>query len=208
LDDFGNPTSVGITLTETALEDLPDHDEDAHSAASYTLTLPKEKSKTTFDHIELDWNAHGHEPEHIYDKAHFDFHFYMITEPERKLIGVDDPKSEEFPEGKYLPATYVPVPGSVPQMGKHWVDPYSGEFQEGGTFTHTFIYGSYDKQITFYEPMITKDFLLTKPTVSFPILQPEAFQKAGYYAGKYSVKYDSVKKEYQISLDDLSKKSN
>jgi hypothetical protein len=207
LDDLGNPTSIGVTLTEKALENLPDHDGD-HLPVSYTLNLPKEKSKTTFNHIDLDWNAHGHEPENIYDKPHFDFHFYMISEQDKKAIGVNDPKSEEFPEGKYLPATYVPVPGSVPQMGKHWVDPYSGEFQEGGTFTNTFIYGSYNKQVTFYEPMITKDFLLTKPNASFQILQPAAFQKTGYYPGKYSVVYDPAKKEYHISLVNLSNKLN
>ncbi len=50
------------------------------------------------------------------------------------------------------------VGGGVPQMGAHWVDVTSPELN-GSTFAQTFIYGSYDGQVNFYEPMITLDFL-------------------------------------------------
>ena len=205
-DHLGNPSSIGVTLTEKALENLPHEHGDNLAPASFTLQLPQEKMKTPFDHITLDWNEHGHEPVNIYDKPHFDLHFYMITEQERSAISANDPKSEEFPEAKYLPTPYVPVPGSVPQMGKHWVDPYSTEFEENGTFSKTFIIGSYNKIVTFYEPMLTLDYLKTKPDATVQIPQPEAFQKTGYYPLKYSIKFNEEKQEYTISLDALTKK--
>jgi hypothetical protein len=91
-------------------------------------------------------------------------------------------------------------------MGKHWVDPYSDEFEADGSFTQTFILGTYNKMIAFYEPMITLEYLLSKPDVTFDIPQPEAFQKPGYYPVKYVIKFDEAAKEYTISLGSFTKR--
>jgi hypothetical protein len=68
-------------------------------------------------------------------------------------------------------------------MGTHWVDITSPELapMNPATFTQTFIYGTYDGKLSFYEPMVTLDFL--KKTTSFerPIPQPAKFKIAGYY---------------------------
>jgi hypothetical protein len=48
-------------------------------------------------------------------------------------------------------------------MGSHFVDITSPEFN-GGIFTQTFIFGSYESNVIFYEPMITLDYLLSKPS--------------------------------------------
>lgn len=202
LDAMANPTSLGITLTKGALENLPAGGD--HSSNMFTLGLPAEKAKTPFDHISLDWNPHGHEPD-VYVLPHFDIHFYMMTGQERQAIGADDPKIEILPDAKFFPANYVATPGGVPQMGKHWVDVTSPELN-GGTFTYTFIYGSYDGKVNFYEPMITREYLLSNPNKTIELGQPLAFQKSGYYPAKYTIKYDSAKEEYVISLDELAMK--
>lgn len=199
LDNVGNPTSLGITLTKGALENLPSDGD--HSNHMLKVGLPSEKAKTPFDHISLDWNPHGHEPD-VYTLPHFDVHFYMITEAEQMAIGSDDPKVEILPDAKYLPANYIATPGGVPQMGKHWVDVTSPELN-GGTFTYTLIYGTYDGNVNFFEPMITREYLLSHPDKVVDLGQPEAFQKSGYYPTKISIRYNAEKEDYTISLDGL-----
>ncbi len=204
LNHQGETVSVGISLSEKALTKLPGLD-DSHPHESFysqTLSLPKEKGNTPFDHITLDWNPHGHDPKPIYTKPHFDFHFYMMPEAERLAITPNDPKIEDVPEAKFMPTGYVAIPGGVPQMGKHWMDPTSAEFQPGGVFSKTFLHGSYDKRFTFYEPMITLEYLLSKPNITEDLKLPQAYQKTGLaYPTKYSIKYDTKQKEYIVSLD-------
>jgi hypothetical protein len=204
IDGSGRPQSVGISLSKEALNALPTgdgHNEPGHvHTFAFELPLPKEASKTPFKHIVLDWNPNGHEPEGVYTKPHFDMHFYMISGQERLQIMPDDPKIEILPPAAQIPAGYVPIPGGVPQMGKHWIDPTSDEFTEKG-FTSTFLYGSYDGAITFYEPMITQEYLLSKTAASFTLKKPAAYGKEGYYPNMYSVHYDQSSGEYRISLD-------
>jgi hypothetical protein len=197
---------MGISLSKEALHALPEgdgHNEPGHvHTYSYALPLPKEASQTQFKHIILDWNPNGHEPEGVYTKAHFDAHFYMISSQERLQITPNDPKIEILPPAEQIPEGYVAIPGGVPQMGKHWMDPTSDEFTEKG-FTATFMYGSYNGAITFYEPMITWEYLLSKPEATFTLKKPAAYGKQGYYPEMYSVRYDQASGEYQISLDNL-----
>src|SRR5512138_147636 len=70
LDAEGNPSAIGINLTKSALSGLPED-----RVTEYILQLPKEASATAYNHIGLDWNPKGHEPQGIYDKPHFDVHF-------------------------------------------------------------------------------------------------------------------------------------
>ncbi|WP_247237814.1 DUF5602 domain-containing protein [Telluribacter sp. SYSU D00476] len=206
VDNAGNPVSVGVKLTEAALQNLPDghnHRVQHTEAPSFPLPLPQQKLRTPFDHVTLDWNPVGHPPENVYDKPHFDIHFYMMSEQERMAIGPEDPKIEELPEARYMPETYVPIPGGVPQMGKHWVDPASMQ----QPFTHTFLYGTYNGRVTFYEPMVTLSHLQSKTKSVSPIAQPRAFHKTGlYYPSTYRIEYSEQEKAYFIILDGLQLK--
>jgi hypothetical protein len=96
------------------------------------------------------------------------------------------------------------TPGVVPQMGAHWVDLTSPEFQPGGTFTRTFIWGSYHGKFIFFEPMITRQYLLTHPGDLINIPQPSAYQSSGWYAKKYCIEYSSDPAQYTIALLDLT----
>ncbi|MGI8637700.1 MAG: hypothetical protein ACR2KZ_20055, partial [Segetibacter sp.] len=79
----------------------------------------------------------------------------MVSEAE-VAAAADMTKLNADPTASYLPQNYFPG-APVPQMGKHFVDIASPELN-GQPFTQTFIYGSYDSKVTFYEPMITLDF--------------------------------------------------
>ncbi len=209
-DEKGTPTALGVTFTETALSGLPEKPPaNGLYGWEYTLTIPKQVVTAPFTHIGIDWNPHGHIPPGIYDVPHFDFHFYLITSKERDKItarGTDLSKCYRKPASKFIPAGYILPQGTeYPRSGVHWIDPSSTEFNQQ-PFTLTFIYGSYNGQVTFIEPMMTRAFLETKPDIVEPIKLPVAYQKSGYYPAAYSVKYDPVRREYTIALAAITRR--
>jgi hypothetical protein len=91
----------------------------------------------------------------------------------------------------------------IPKMGKHWIDVTSPELS-GEKFSQTFIFGSYDSKVIFYEPMITLDFLKKTSKFERPIPVPAKFQKSGYYPTKMRVvKHDGVT---EVLLDGFVKR--
>ena len=79
-DASGNPVTVGITLSDDALSNLPQDTSMANMHLnSRTFTIPTEGSSTGLVHATLDWNPKGHDPAVLYGKPHFDFHFYLIA---------------------------------------------------------------------------------------------------------------------------------
>ena len=198
LDPAGKPASVGINFSEQALQGLPDQ------VVENVLELPSQASQTLYKHFTFGWNPHGHPPMDAYGLPHFDIHFYMISDQERMAIpGLNPPAMDAAPEAKYIPANYVQLPGLVPMMGAHWVDMLSSEYT-GHKFTKTFIYGTLKKEVIFLEPMITREYLLTKPNEAIAIRQPAAYQKSGYYPLNYSINYNSTSKEYSVTLNNFT----
>lgn len=194
LNSMGTPESVSIIFTERVLANLPGE------MKTYELTLPSQAVQTPFNHLTFDWNPHGHSSDGVYNLPHFDMHFYMISKEIRMSIGEDDPKAEKLPGEGYMPVNYVPFPGYVPMMGKHWGDPFSPELN-GETFTKTFLMGSYDEKTIFYEPMMTVAYLEEKNNEEINLSVPQLYHETGkYYPVKYSVSYDVESKEYAIRL--------
>ena len=71
-------------------------------------------------------------------------------------------------------------------------------------FTKTFIYGSWDGQFIFDEPMITKAYLAaaTDETISIPVAGK--YSPAGYYPAAYRITHDVKAKEYRVALTQLA----
>lgn len=199
------PVAVAIVLTDKAVPDehgFSTKHEGEHGTEVYELDLPASKANTVFDHVTVDWNPEGHPPANVYSFAHFDFHYYMINRAQRQLIPAFETDStgfKKYPAPAYLPADYFPIPGGQAQMGVHWADPKSPELNPGGTFTQTFIYGTYNNSVNFYEPMVTRKFLkeLTSP-LERSIPQPDKVDKTGYYPTKMVI--SKIKEGYQIKL--------
>lgn len=206
LNEAGKPTAVGVTFTETALSGLRRDKPPVMPGWEYRLMLPKEANATAFKHVTVDWNPAGHIPPGIYDTPHFDFHFFMITPKERERItakGQDRLVCRKAPPAQYQARDYIFAPDSEePGMGGHWVDPTSPELN-GQPFTRTFIYGFYDGRKVFFEPMISLEYLKSKPSVTEPIKLPAKYAVSGYYPTKYSVRYDPLRQEYTVSLDEM-----
>jgi hypothetical protein len=187
----GVPVEIGVDMTRKALDNLPHHD------ASYVLHFHPVHNSGTYKHMTVDWAQHGHGPA-FYEVPHFDFHFYTQTLEERLAIAPGDPGIDELPAPMYIPDNHIPA-GGVPQMGMHWVDLLAPELN-GEPFTRTFIYGSYGGEVTFYEPMITLEWLMQQQSATMPIPQPQAFQHDGYYPMSYSVTRTANPETWTVSM--------
>jgi hypothetical protein len=209
LNDGGEPTEVGLRLTPTALEGLP------QSGATLMIDFPDQAADTAFDHVMLNWNPQGHEPPELFGRPHFDFHFDMLDMATMEAINPADAayaaKAEHLPEAKYVPQDYAVAPGppvaaqAVPNMGVHLVDSSDASLVPGEyDFTQIIINGVWDGRYTFIEPMITRDWLMTGPSLEQPLKQPEAYQETGYYPTTYAVDVDQKTEEYVVSLGGLT----
>ena len=217
------PLEIGVALDERALDGLrapmpmpPDEgDGGTHShedSDAYTLAMPAQ-NPTSYKFVELDWNPAGHEPAIVYTLPHFDFHFYKISVAERDAIVPSDPaflsKSATVPAADFIPPFYfAPEPRiAVPKMGVHWIDVRSPELQpppNNRKFTTTFINGTYNGAVIFQEPMITREFILSKPNAEMAIPLPARVAPAGYYPTAYSITYDAQAREHRIALTKLA----
>lgn len=197
-DANGDPAAVGVMLSASALENLPDETQ------GFVLELPDNSATDFYTHVLLDWNPQGHEPPGVYDLPHFDLHFYIISNSERMAIGPEDMEAfADVPDAIYVPTDYFMIEGGVPQMGAHWLDAMAPELS-GQVFTNTFIWGSYNGEFIFWEPMITRDFLLSHPDEEVDLKLPSAYKKEGWYATKYKVAYSSMDEAYNIALTGLT----
>lgn len=191
VDNNDKPLRLAVAIDEAAMSSLDrtaPGDEGHHHENNVVLKFHS-KAATPFNHVSLGWNPHGHEPDFIYGLPHFDFHFYTITPEAVAAIPVYEADSLKFkncPAPEYFPSTYFNPGGGVPQMGVHWLDFTSPELN-GATFTQTFIYGSYNGQVTFYEPMITEQFILDNPAYERAVPQPSKYQVTGYYPTKMRI---------------------
>jgi Domain of unknown function (DUF5602) len=211
LDKSGNPTEVGVRMSAASLDGLPQ--EDAVPPQMLVLPFPREASTTAFDHVMLNWNSHGHQPVELFGKPHFDIHFYMVNPAAVAEIDPNKPsfatQAANLPGRKYVPQDYVLPPGSpaenaVPGMGLHWVDGTDGLEPGKYDFKQTLIAGSWDGAYTFIEPMMTREWMLTKQAVDEKIKQPQAYQKNSYYPTTYTVHYDDQANAYSVALGGMT----
>jgi hypothetical protein len=206
-DDQGRVAAIGVVMTPGALEGLPEAPSDGAHFVTYALPMPADAPRTVVDHIEINWEPHGHPPPGVYDIPHFDFHFYVVSEEAQRRVSFDSDQDsarpEQQPPAELLPPGYAVPPGTaVPQMGVHAIDRSGPEFN-GQPFTATFIYGYHDGRLTFVEPMASLDFLKTKPSFSAPVARPAVYSVAGLYPSAYTVRYDPARGLYEITLDAL-----
>lgn len=222
-EETGAPVSIGVTMTEDGLYGLPEDGDPAQEDSlklelldgsgfhtfEYELQFPEEAEMTAFKHMGYNWNPEGHGPlPGVFFEPHFDVHFYMASPKYRHGIKNDDLMDLKIhniePPKEFLPSTYERAPNTAePRMGTHYADMSSEQLQPGN-FTNIFLIGVHDGNIIFWEPMITREYLLSKPKFHAELPLPEAYPVSGYYPTAYSVVYDEERKELDISLDGLT----
>jgi len=164
-----------------------------------------------FKWVLFNWNPMGHIPPGIYDVPHFDVHFYI--EPIANVFAIQDgPCGPEFVRcdqferaKKPLPANYIhpdykDVDAVAPAMGNHLIDLTGPEFN-GGKWERNWIFGVYDGKITFYEEMLTLEYLKSQPNTCNPIKSPAAVGLSGFYPSKSCIRYDATNDEYTVSME-------
>ena len=234
LDASGVPKAIGVVFSASALDALPTAPSDGHRCFDANndgvidlatecspwhervLPVPSEASRRTdvpFKWALLNWNPHGHPPPGVFDKPHFDVHFYIepienIFALQRGTCGAEFLRCDQFAlAGKPVPRNYVPpnfqdLGAAAPGMGNHLVDLKTPEFL-GQPFTRTWIYGIYDGRVIFYEEMVSLSFMMSKPDACVPIQSPVSVALAGYYPTRSCVRYAPGKDEYTVSIEDF-----
>lgn len=236
------PVDVGVALSEDAMEGLPKPMAMDHAAMAaggehmdmhnWLLDLPA-KNPTVYKFVQFGWNPKGHEPPGVWDVPHFDFHFWTASKSVRSSIVPSDPqfadKAAKYPADSlrapfYLDAAAAarttPAAMTVPEMGLHWIDVRTPEVQAIAgkpeaykPFTKTYIYGTWNGEFIFAEPMITRAYLLEKRATKNAAVRDETiavpsagFAKAGYYPEAYRIRWDENSREYLISLTNFAPK--
>jgi hypothetical protein len=237
------PIEVGIALSADALDGLPakmvmtpeqmadQMKPGQHDTHELLLELPAENA-TPYKFVQFNWNPGGHEPPGVYDRPHFDFHFWTVPVEVRNGIVPTDPqygeKAARYPAPEFRAPFYIDLATaakapaaavSVPQMGMHWLDVRSPELQgmaghpdQFQEFTKTYIYGSWDGQFVFDEPMISRAHLLAKRDATDPAVRDEIIPvptatrhaTAGFYPSAYRITYDAETREYRVALTRLA----
>jgi hypothetical protein len=180
----------------------------------FVIPLPDEiatRSDVPFKWVLFNWNPMGHIPPGVYDVPHFDVHFYMV--PVASVFALDDgPCGPEFIRcdqhevaKKPLPPNYMnpdfqDVDAVVPAMGNHLIDVTGSEFN-GEEWKHSWIFGTYDGQVTFYEEMLTRAFMLSQPDACYPIKSPPAVARSGFYPTESCIRYDAETAQYTVSME-------
>lgn len=229
IDSRGAPTAIGITLSAAALDGLPtgsdnhhcvDRDKNGAIASTtkcvhtfeHAIPMPDvlaRRADIPFKWVLLNWNPAGHIPPGIYDVPHFDVHF--VIAPIAKIFAIESGpcgpelvRCDQFEIGKkplppnYVHADFRDVDAVVPAMGNHLIDLTGPEFNKH-PFTRSWIYGVYDGKVIFYEEMVTRAHLLSKPNICIPIKSPKAVEVAGYYPTVSCIRNTSG--EYTVSME-------
>lgn len=201
-DATGFATRIGIEMTEDAVSTL------GHDMIFATVPLPEAALEAGYDHVSLDWMPHGHAPGDLFGVPHFDVHFYMTTEAERLAIDPADPlfmeKAANRPSPDFMPPNFMPPPelDPIPAMGEHWLDVTDPVFA-GQPFEAVLIYGAWDGEVIFVEPMVTRDLLLSHRDFGGALGQPARVEEPVSLPGAWSVSFDAETDVHVISIDAL-----
>ena len=199
------PKEIGIEITEGLFQNLPTAYTEMHIPLHHKAT-----EVTPYDHVEMDWMPNGHPPAY-FQLPHFDIHFYMLPEEDQMAIPAPNATNTSLastaaygrPSPGVLPADYTVASAAIPMMGRHWLDKFADVLPPSNqTFTHQFIYGTFDNKVIFLEPMVTRAFLLSGTDVHKTIKQPTIFDPTGtYYPTRYNIYTDETTGKVYVTLD-------
>ena len=213
LDPKGAVQEAGATIPLSAIAraplpapNTPPPSGEPMTMPALSLEFPQVVQQSTFlDHLNLYWVQSGHPPGR-YLTPHFDFHFFGI--PSAEVMKIDcknltPPALELTPEG-YAPAVPPganPAAFCVPTMGFHGL-PLS-EFGAPGQlkaelFDQVMIAGFYGGKYTFSEPMITREFLLSKQNFSFAVPRPAQAGRKTLYPTTLTATFDAKANAYNF----------
>ena len=157
----GRVSEVDLRVPYALIANPPSEVGRGPAGALAVVDFPKEVQAQIFlDHFEFHWEKMGY-PLAVFEKPHFDLHFYGIPEREVKKVRPPDAKApvvEAIPAGFFYPG----VNECVPEMGVHAV-----RLEDlNKPFTYVLIMGFHNGRLTFIEPMATREFMMEKNALS------------------------------------------
>lgn len=203
----GRTRSIGMFFSDGALEGHEGHQAEH---ADVILPMPAGIDDSAIVNATFGYMPMGHEPE-VYSVPHIDAHFYFLTPAEVAAI---DPASSDYEEKANrpvppgtMPAGFVPpvpdgvpfVEATVPFMGLHWIDSAKSALVTG-VFDHELIHGSWDGKWNFIEPMLTREWLLTKETHDVALTAPTTYPTAKAYPTRQRISYSEQAGGWVIEL--------
>ena len=180
------------------------------------LYLPPSESPALapFGYVQFNYNPHGHPPPAppVYAEPHFDFHFYLVGLEDVKeirtgtcgfFIDCDLYERARVPvPAEYMPPDYIEVGAAAGEEGNHLLLSTAPELGDPpADFRQTFIFGSYDGHIIFYEPMIAVSVFTSGLDECYPIAEPTAWEVAGPYPTRYCMRHLPDEEAYTVSLE-------
>ncbi len=231
----GTPYSYGLGFPAKTLEDLPSKDNpndfqncfDADENGSISekecvgghfrfLFFPKKNLKTPIKWSSISFSPVGRLPPLPYDLPVFEFRFNLMDFSKNNSIklgpcpGLTNCEdyalaSKDVPE-KYLPKGYSNLNIIEGKVGNLLVDTHGFEFDPKKRFRQSFILGSFDGHLSFFEVMVSLEELNKKKTICLPIKQADSYEELGHYPTKYCVKYWVDKEMYFVTLEGFVRK--
>jgi len=194
-DQSGNPSSIGVTFSHAAFVKT----ENANADSMFMMMLPTSSGAmlaAPFDHIEVDWTKDHSDPS-PYDVAHFDVHFFTVTEAAQNAVMAGMDNATMTMDTNYLPSGYELMMNAEAMMGVHAMDTTDHD----KPFNHTCMFGYSQGNLYFMEPMFAKSYLDNTTNYSAAIRQPKKFKTSGWYPTKYNLTWDGT--NFSISIDNF-----
>lgn len=190
----GLPSNYGATFTAGTLSGLPPED------FIWDMDFPPEAAATPMRFFSLHLSAHGHVPVGVFDRPHFDCHFYFISRAERDGISSSD---NTIPRSDLIPLGYAPAPdGTADAEGWHWVLVSAPELN-GVRTTRSLIYMFGFGRLISIEPLLMLEFLGSRPTITDPVVVPDKVSVPGYYPSRYTVATDATTGDFTVTFERL-----
>lgn len=201
--------AVGADVPVAFVENAPEHaDMTWPPTLAADIKMPEAaRSQSGLDHLTVLWESMGHPPG-AFLTPHFDFHFYTISQAERKAIDCADlSKPAELPAGYALPDAPLPpdmakmtgrdtlIGLCVPQMGMHSL--LASELESTTLMRGSMVLGYIKAKPIFIEPMISRAMLLEKGPFDLPV--PELSGLSGPYPRTFKATFDAAKQAYRFT---------
>jgi hypothetical protein len=189
VDAGGKFTSIGVTVSDTALTNLGNMD------TMFELPMPSGVSTGPFKSIMLSYATKDSKP---YDKPHLDPHFFLIDMPTRMniMVGTDT----MMPMNMTMPAGYMGDGKSEAMMGVHWMD--TTAMAMGQSFHTAFAYGFSKGALVFLEAMADKATLVNHQGFTGTVRQPMMMSgMTMLLPTTYTTSYDASTGSSKIELD-------
>ena len=200
--------AVGVTVPMAAIDSTPlDGPMVWPPVVAAVVAMPAEaRAATGMDHLTIYWEHHGHPPKPFLT-PHFDFHFYTISDADRKTIDcANKAKPAVIPPGYSLLDVDIPGLGMltglcVPGMGMHSL--VTTDLEATTPFSGTMVLGFYNTRPIFFEPMVAKAKLEEKQSFTLPMVVPAGLAAGVHYPTKFEAVYDTSIPGYRLVFSDF-----